>query len=338
MSTLPALPPWIQSASGTFMTTLTGLAFETIPFLLLGTFVSSCIHVFVPDSTLRRLFPRSRILSILVALVAGVFVPICECGTVPLARRLRQKGLPLSTAAAFLLAAPLANPMTVVSTYVAFNGGPYPIFLLRLGFGLAAAFLIAIAVELLTRNDKTASESVQKVEAAEEAEDGHGHEEHDERGEESDTGVLIHAGRIQRSLWARLNDVLEHTSRDFLDSGRFLILGISTAALVRSLLPADALNVALRHPGAAIGVGGASAFILSLCSSADAFVARSLFAPASYPAALMFLMLGPMIDLKNSILLLRFIKPARLLAFIAIIALVCAAVALAASPLFGGST
>ncbi len=55
----------------------------------------------------------------------GAFVPICECGTVPLARRLRQKGLPLSTAVAFLLAAPLANPMTIISTFVAFKGTGY---------------------------------------------------------------------------------------------------------------------------------------------------------------------------------------------------------------------
>ena len=96
-------------------------------------------------------FPKNRYLSILVALVGGAFVPICECGTVPLARRLRQKGLPLSTAVAFLLAAPLANPMTIVSTFVAFKGTGYPVFAYRLGFGLAAAFVIAVIVELVSR-------------------------------------------------------------------------------------------------------------------------------------------------------------------------------------------
>ena len=130
--------------------------------------------------------------------------------------------------------------------------------------------------------------------------------------------------------------MLDHTSHDFLDSARFLIAGISAAALVRALLPADAVTSSLRHPLAAIGVGSLSAYLLSLCSSADAFVARSLFAPMSYPAALVFLMLGPMIDLKNSILLARFVKLPRLAVFIAIIVLVCALVALAASGLFGG--
>ena len=147
----PDLAAWIRGASSIFVTTLAGLAFETIPFLLMGTLLSALIQSFVPDGALRRLFPKNRYLSILVALAAGAFVPICECGTVPLARRLRQKGLPLSTAVAFLLAAPLANPMTIISTYVAFRGTGYSVFIYRLVFGLAAAFVMAVAVEVVSR-------------------------------------------------------------------------------------------------------------------------------------------------------------------------------------------
>ena len=232
MNQTQSLFAWLDAASGVFTTTLTGLAFETIPFLLLGTLVSSIIHIFVPDSVIRRIFPRNRISSILVALVAGAFVPICECGTVPLARRLREKGLPLSTAAAFLVAAPLANPMTIVSTYVAFKGGPYPIFLFRAGFGLAAAFLIALAVEFLTGRDR----------------EGRPDEANSPRFKPRGAGLgtrlapplsmpqLPHPQRKHLSLFARLGAVLDHCSHDFLDSARFLIAGISAAALVRALL------------------------------------------------------------------------------------------------------
>jgi len=332
------LSAWLYTAWSVFETTLTGLAFETIPFLLLGTLVSSIIHVFVPDTVLRRIFPRNRILSILVALVAGAFVPICECGTVPLAKRLHEKGLPLSTAAAFLVAAPLANPMTIVSTYFAFEGGPVPMFLYRAGFGLGAAFIIALIVESLSRRNggpATASGSAAATEKS--------------------RLRLLAAGAMPRGrgltlrpprmpsvsdrrpdIFSRLAAVLDHTSSDFLDSARFLIAGISAAALVRALLPAAAVAGSLQHRLPAIGVGAISAYTLSLCSSADAFVARSLFAPVSYPAALVFLMLGPMIDLKNSILLARFVPLRRLAIFIAIIVIVCAAVALAASSFVGG--
>ncbi len=332
MNHAPSLFAWLYTAWGVFETTLTGLAFETIPFLLLGTLVSSIIHVFVPDTVLRRIFPRNRILSILVALVAGVFVPICECGTVPLAKRLHEKGLPLSTAAAFLVAAPLANPMTIVSTYFAFEGGPVPMFLYRAGFGLCAAFIIALIVEALSRGKKVAAAPEERPRfrplAAGAVPPG--------RGPTLQPPRMPSVSARRPDLFSRLAAVLDHTSSDFLDSARFLIAGISAAALVRALLPAGAITGSLRLRLPAVGIGALSAYTLSLCSSADAFVARSLFAPLSYPAALVFLMLGPMIDLKNSILLARFIPLRRLAVFIAIVVIVCAAVALVASSLVRG--
>jgi hypothetical protein len=316
---------WLGSASATFATTLTGLAFETIPFLLLGTLLSAIIGEFVPDRALRRIFPHNKFLSILVALVVGVFVPICECGTVPLARRLREKGLPISTAVAFLLAAPLANPMTIVSTYVAFKGAPFPMWALRLGLGLGAAALVAIVVELLSR-----SRSIDVVDPPRRFRPV------------ANTAIarpplLVRpVGREGVGLIARAAATLEHCSYDFLDSVRYLIAGISVAALARAIVPAEAFSGSLARGLPAIGTGLGSAYFLSLCSSADAFVSRSLFAPASYPAALSFLILGPMIDLKNTILLSRFVKPRMLVSFIVLIALASCAATLAASPMIGG--
>lgn len=88
----------------------------------------------------------------MISIIAGVFLgmllPVCECGTVPVARSLRQKGLPLSTAAAFLLAAPLVNPITVICTVVAFQGYVQPVFLYRTGLGVSAAFRIALVIEI----------------------------------------------------------------------------------------------------------------------------------------------------------------------------------------------
>jgi len=327
----PDLAAWLRAASSTFVTTLSGLAFETIPFLLMGTLLSALIQSFVPDRSLRRIFPKNRYLSILVALVAGAVVPICECGTVPLARRLRQKGLPLSTAVAFLVAAPLANPMTVISTYVAFKGTGYPVFALRLGFGLAAAFVIAIAVELVSRNRPRIDmvgppRRYLRLEAA--AFPG---------------APRLPAARskprpgLGARFASRIGETLEHASYDFLDTARYLIAGISVAAFARALIPAGAILRSLGKPLAATGTGLASAYILSLCSSADAFVARSLFAPDSYHAVLAFLVLGPMIDLKNTALLSRFVRPRLLVAFVALAILVVGAMALIASPLLEAS-
>ena len=331
----PDLAAWLRGASATFVTTLAGLAFETIPFLLMGTLLSAIIQSFVPDRALRRIFPKNRYLSILAALVVGVFVPICECGTVPLARRLRQKGLPLSTAVAFLLAAPLANPMTIVSTFVAFKGTGYPVFVFRLSFGLAAAFAIAMIVDLVSRNRPS-------IDLAKPA----------RRFASLRPTVLPDPPRMPPALaWrraarrgslgegfvARVSGTLEHASYDFLDTARYLIAGISIAAFARALVPAGAILRSLGKPLAATGTGLASAYILSLCSTADAFVARSLFAPDSYRAVLAFLMLGPMIDLKNTVLLSRFIRPKLLVALVVLTFLVVGIVTFIAYPLLEAS-
>jgi uncharacterized membrane protein YraQ (UPF0718 family) len=312
---------WLWAAAGTFTTTIAGLAFETIPFLLMGTLLSAFIQVFVPDRALRKIFPRNHLASIGVALVIGAIVPICECGTVPLARRLRRKGLPLSTATAFLLAAPLVNPMTIASTYVAFQGTGYRLYAYRLVVGLVCAFALALLVEWASRLNPS-------IDLAE------------------DPGLirfspaamprpprLIRRHPPRRGLGARFAEALDHATFDFFDSCRFLVLGISVAALARACVPLGALVKSLGSPVPAASTGAAAAYVLSLCSSADAFVARSLFAPASYEAALSFLILGPMIDIKNTILLSRFVRPKHLAPFLAAIFAVVVATALASAPI-----
>lgn len=315
---------WLRGAASVFTTTLTGLAFETIPFLLMGTLLSAVIRNFVPDRVLQRFFPRNRFLSILVALGVGVFVPICECGTVPLARRLRQKGLPLSTAAAFLLAAPLVNPMTIISTWIAFRGSAFPVFAMRLGFGLGSALLIAVIVELATRKRPSIDIRDRPTQFA-----------------PLGTGRLPAPPRLasrdaaaKTTFLRRAAATLEHASYDFLDTGRYLVLGITLAAAARAVIPSSAIQGAMWNPPEAVGTGLFSAYVLSLCSSADAFVARSIFGPVSYSASLAFLALGPMIDLKNTVLLSRFLRPRHLAAFVGIVFLVVGCLVLAGTPIW----
>jgi Predicted permeases len=286
-----------------FVSTFAGLAVETLPFLLYGVLLSALIQAFVPQQSFRKLFPANRFLSIAVALVAGLFLPICECASVPLARRLRQSGLPLSTAVAFLLAAPIVNPLTIASTYVAFRGTVYGSALfLRLVIGLFAAACVAIAVELGQRRglikepafgiELTAFVGAKALVAATMAK-------------------ASPSPSLRRGLADRVIDALDHASYDFLDMARYLIAGIALAAFARALLPGGLALSAGRNGPLSIGAGIGSAYLLSLCSSADAFVARSAFAAAPYATILAFLAMGPMLDLKNTILISRFFGPWR---------------------------
>ena len=303
----------------TFIATFAGLAFETIPFLLVGTLLSAFIHELVPGPLLRRLFPKNRYLSMVTALFLGAFLPMCECGTVPVANSLQRKGLPRSTAGAFLLAAPLVSPITILSTVAAFQGDARPVFLFRLGFGVMAAGCIAALVELGTRFARPAADRVEPRTTS-----------------EPDPAESQPGERGRMSAWARAGEILEHTSHDFLDTARFLVLGITLASLVRVFIPTESAGSLSWSAAAAAGLGLALAYVLSLCSAADAFVARSLLAGLPFSATMAFLLLGPMIDMKNTVLLSRFIQPRQLVVFLTVIFCVDFAAALASGWLAGG--
>src|SRR5258706_7910706 len=108
----------------TFSTRFLGIFIEAVSFLLLGTLISGLIGAFVSNDDMPRLVPRNPIAATLIGSMLGFVFPVCECGVVPVTRRLYQKGLPVSVGITFLLAAPVMNPIVLASTYAAFGWGP----------------------------------------------------------------------------------------------------------------------------------------------------------------------------------------------------------------------
>src|SRR5260370_35868801 len=108
----------------TFSTLFLGIFIEAVSFLLLGSLISGLIGAFVSNDDMARLVPRNPIAATLIGSMLGFLFPVCECGVVPVTRRLYQKGLPLHVGITFLLAAPVMNPMALASTYAAFGWGP----------------------------------------------------------------------------------------------------------------------------------------------------------------------------------------------------------------------
>lgn len=323
---------FLAESSRTFITTLSGLAFETLPFLLIGTALSSAIHVFVPASAFRKILPRNRFAAIIVAAAVGAVIPVCECAIVPLARRLRDKGVPESAALAFMLAAPIVNPMTLVSTIVAFNGTGHPVWALRIGAGLAVALAVSVLHEIARPSSRETPSGPRFVRTAD--------------------GMIARAPLIPRAPFSaraalnageaspdaarqaarpRIGRFLVHAGDEFIDTSRFLILGILLASLARALIPLSAVSRALSSPFLAVPAGMAIAFALSLCSSADAFVARTLFVPQSYGAAIAFMIFGPMLDVKTASLLSRFLKRGELARLAAALVAACLAATIALS-------
>src|SRR5690606_39970769 len=111
--------PYLYQRIQTFVTIFLGIFIEAVPFLLAGSIVSGLIAVFVDQSAIDRYLPKAALPGAMVGGLMGVVFPVCECGAVPVVRRVYEKGLPLSIGIAFLLAAPVVNPVVILSTYSA---------------------------------------------------------------------------------------------------------------------------------------------------------------------------------------------------------------------------
>lgn len=272
-----------QSAFAIFAAIVTSIVLEAAPFLLLGSLLSSVIAVYVGDDVLARLGQKSLPAQIGLGLFAGLLLPTCECGVVPVTRRLIRKGVPAGAAIPFMLAAPVVNPVSLAATWVAFQGD------LSMVAGRAALVLLPAAAlgwalgaikgpDLLRPTLDMAHDA-----HAEGCACGCGHD---------------HTGERKRPGLAQgLLDVLRGTGREFLDMGLFLIVGACAAGLFKVFLPQEWLSLVSANLWLAVPAMMLLAVLMSICSEADAFVAASL-SMFPRPALLAFLALGPMLDLK----------------------------------------
>ena len=263
----PGRIAWVR----TFFVIFGALLIQALPFVMLGATAAALVEVFVPIGTLEKLGGLPRPLQLPAAALAGVAFPICECGSVPVARRLIQRGLMPSAAVTFMLAAPVLNPIVIASTYVAFRGRTtlWTIVAGRFLLGM----LVAIAVGWVIGN-RSKDELLKPN-----PEDAHEH--------------LLELGRPE-ARWRRF---FVHLGNDFLFMGRYLLLGATIAAAIQTFLPTSWLTSLAQRQVLSVLALMALAAALSLCSESDAFVAASFvqFGPA---AQLGFLVFGPMVDMK----------------------------------------
>jgi len=270
----------------TFVTIFLGIFIEAVPFLLAGSILSGLLEIFVSPETIGRIVPRNKWAAALIGAVMGFAFPVCECGVVPVTRRLYGKGLPLSVGVAFLLAAPTVNPVVFASTYAAFGWGP--ILFGRFVVTIIIAFLIGM-VFTFARPEDILQES-----GADEPSDYHEHNYY------ADAQGLS----IRDKIW----ESMSIGGNDFLDMGRYLIIGSMMAALMQTFVP-QATLLALGS-GAVVSVVTLMvlAFVLSICSTVDAFLALSFVNSFTTGSILSFLTFGPMVDIKSSLMFLGVFK------------------------------
>jgi len=268
------MPPlWLQKLDA-FSKVAVAIFLEAAPFLLLGALISAVMSVYVDPARLAKLIPRNRFFHSFIGVGGGMVLPICECGSVPVGRRLMEKGVPPQLALTYMLAAPVINPLVLASTYIAFRGD-LSFVLLRVVLVALPALILGYAFagkEILSENDV-------QPEHCGCADSGHTCVGHGAKG------------------FSAFPAVLEIGAQEFLYMGKFLIFGCMAAAFFKVYLPWELLRLFETNLFTAVALMMFLAVLLSVCSEADAFVAASF---VSFPVAaqLSFVALGPMVDLK----------------------------------------
>lgn len=256
----------------TFVVIFVAIVIEALPFVLLGAMVSAAIEVFVPDRTFAAVGRLPLGLQLPAAALGGFAFPVCECGSVPVARRLISRGMHPAAGLAFMLAAPVINPVVLASTVVAYSGRGLSMEMVlgRAGLGLILAIVAGWALG---------------VDDAEELLRPRSGDVHDHSAPGTNKGRAF----------------FDHLGNDFFFMGRFIVLGAALAAALQTAIPQDIVSGIARTPI----IGSLSlmgvAFVLSLCSEADAFVAVS-FVQFPLGSQLAFLVFGPVVDMKLAFL------------------------------------
>jgi len=274
---------------------------EAVPFILIGVIVSAAIRVFVSDQHIQRFIPRDPMLGILFGCVLGILFPICECGLIPVVRRFVAKGMPLYIGVVFMLVGPIINPVVFAATYTAFRAQPLLVYS-RMGLALLIGIFIGLFIYYFVKKNplklqKTMVENVPNL-----------------------------------SIGDKLITMVEHAASEFIEMGKYLIFGALMTAVIQTFIPRETLID--------IGQGKFSshffmmgfAYILSLCSTSDAFVAASFTNTFSPGSLLTFMIFGPMLSLKSTFMLLATFR----FRFVLLLALLIIAAVFFGSQMFNG--
>lgn len=290
------LGPELQNLSTIFLS----IFIEGLPFILFGVFLSCLIHVFVKEETIWRWTPKNPFLSIPMATLLGLLLPICECGIVPVARRLVQKGLPSYVAFTFLLAVPIVNPITILSTYFAF-GDSWDIVFARTLTGAGIAALMGFLFYLFFRHLPVLKEEKQMACTHEHGNCDHDHSHSEERHVHHPDDRCDHPhDHAEGGKWMH---ALNHAVFEFIDMGKYFVLGALIAAGFQTFVGLSAIQSFSKQEGLALLMMMGLAFCLSICSTADAFLAASFRSAMGTVPLLGFLIYGPMMDLKNLLMM-----------------------------------
>jgi uncharacterized membrane protein YraQ (UPF0718 family) len=276
---------WFHFSWQNFWFSFLALAFEGLPFVLVGSLISGFIAAFVPSRVITRFLPKNRFLATLVSGLLGLIFPVCECGVVPVVRRLLDKGLPLSCGITYMLASPIVNPLVAISTYAAFRAQQPG---LNTGIRLICGYLVAVIVGMaVSRLDPSRLLAGQAVPTRA------------RRRTALSIATMPDAPDATRgvSVMQRVIGAVQLASDDFIDTAIYFMIGAAVASIFNTAIDQRIILPLASSPVLSVAAMMVIAGILTLCSTSDAFIAAT-FTAFPIPARMAFLIFGPMFDFK----------------------------------------
>lgn len=261
-----------------FNTLFLSILIQAFPFLLLGTVISSFIQIFISEDFLKNFLPPK--LGMITAAFLGLLFPVCDCSTIPIASSLMKKGVGVAETLTFMLVAPIVNPISLLATWYAFPTSHQIVFY-RVFWGLIIAWIVSLLFSKMSKDDILLDSFEVK------------------------TCSCSHCNSKKPGLANNIETLFEHSALEFIMIGKYLVLAAFLSAFIYTFFSTDFL-VSLGQWGKILSllIMMFLGFILSLCSTSDAFIARTFVQQVSLGSILGFLVLGPMLDLKNIFLLL----------------------------------
>ncbi|OQO80208.1 hypothetical protein BH745_02585 [Enterococcus gallinarum] len=299
---LQSLPNSVLQMSVIFLS----IVIEALPFVLLGCLISGALQVFLTPERVTKILPKNKLASIAMGCGLGVFFPSCECGIVPIVNQFVKKDVPVYTAFAFMLTAPIVNPIVIFSTFIAFGNSAKFAFLRVLG-SLLVAMVVGVWLAYFSKREIL---KTQLITDSEDTHQGHHH------GHAHDTGS-------EKRKWShQIRHLLQHSIDEFFDTGRYLIIGGLIAAAMQTYLPTGMMLTLGSTKFLAVLVMLVLALTMSLCSEADAFIGSSLLSLFGAGPVVGFLVFGPMVDIKNLLMMKRYFTGRFIATMVGLIAVV----------------
>lgn len=266
-----------------FYTVFISILIEGIPFILIGSFVSALIQIYVSKEFIIKVLPHNIFLSCIIAAFAGIIFPICDCGTIPIVKGFIRKKVPTAACITFLLSAPIVNPIAIVSTVYAFQDMKY-VVIYRIFSGIIIAILIGLIIHFFTRDNPNILKNNTDPLSCE-------------------CAICSDSYEDSKASIDILRNIFFHTIDEFFNIGKFMIIGAFISSIFQTIVYFDSNLYFPNDNRTSLLIMILLAFLLSVCSTSDAFIAKGFLKLFSLNSVMGFLVVGPMLDIKNTFML-----------------------------------